>query len=86
MAQKIIGAQNANWKPIARAHRDAGPLLLREGSDCAAFVGAQADDGRWYVGRMEVQPTHFCTILPFDCDDAERPGFGNHIHMNTSLN
>jgi hypothetical protein len=85
MAQRIIGTQNTNWKPIARAEPDAGPLLLCEGAGNPAFVGAQAGDGLWYVGRMEVQPTHFCTIPPFDCDETERPNFGNHVHSITSF-
>jgi hypothetical protein len=77
---------NTIWKPIEQAPRGTGPLLLREGCLQPAFVGARDNNGRWYVGSLEVHPAYFCTIPAFDVDDGERPGLGNNVHLNTSLN
>jgi hypothetical protein len=61
----------SNWRQISEAPRGIGPLLLRAGSgpNDPAYVGYQADDGRWFSGDAEVHPTHFCEIPQFDADD-----------------
>jgi hypothetical protein len=61
-----------NWKPISSATKGVGDLLLRAGTGSIdpAYVGRQADDGRWFCGEVEVHPTHFCEIPLFDADDA----------------
>jgi hypothetical protein len=61
----------SNWRPIGEAERGIGPLLLRAGSGPSdpAYVGYQADDGRWFCGDTEVRPTHYCLIPQFDADD-----------------
>lgn len=63
---------NINWHPIEQAPRGAGPLLLREGASIndPVFVGAQADDGRWFHGEEDVRPSHYCLIPIFDADDG----------------
>ena len=64
-----------NWHRIAEAPKGIGPLLLRAGSGLTdpAYVGYQADDGRWLAAAdniAEVHPTHFCLIPGFDADDG----------------
>jgi hypothetical protein len=60
-----------NWSRINSAPKGIGPLLLRAGPGNLdpAYVGYQADDGRWFCGETEVHPTHYCEIPPFDADD-----------------
>jgi hypothetical protein len=65
----------SNWHPIDKAPKGVGPLLLRAGpgTQDPSYVGYQADDGRWFSAadnRTEVQPTHYCLIPQFDCDEA----------------
>jgi hypothetical protein len=57
-----------NWHRIDEAPKGIGPLLLRDatGPNDPAYVGSQADDGRWFFGDQETHPTHFCTIPLFD--------------------
>lgn len=61
-----------NWHPIEQAPRGAGPLLLRSGASLndPAFIGYQADDGRWFLVDEEVHPLFFAEIPPFDYDDG----------------
>jgi hypothetical protein len=60
-----------NWHRIDQAPKGIGPLLLRAGPGPLdpAFVGHQADDGRWLCADQEVRPTHYCEIPLFDADD-----------------
>ncbi|MBP1092984.1 hypothetical protein [Bradyrhizobium diazoefficiens] len=59
---------NTNWKPIDKAERGMGDVLLRVGAGSLdpAFVGHESD-GRWFdqEGR-EVAPRWFCPIPSFD--------------------
>jgi hypothetical protein len=61
-----------NWRKISEAAKGVGPLLLRAGASLTdpAYVGYQADDGRWLCGDAEVHPTHFCLIPQFDDEAA----------------
>jgi hypothetical protein len=62
----------SNWHSIEKAPKGIGPLLLRAGSGSLdpAYVGYQADDGRWFIDpQNEVHPSHFCLIPQFDADD-----------------
>jgi hypothetical protein len=65
----------ANWRKISEAPKGIGPLLLRAGSGSLdpAYVGFQADDGRWFAAAdnsAEVHPTHYCEIPLLDAEDA----------------
>ena len=62
-----------NWHRISEATKGIGTLLLRDaaGPSDPAYVGYQADDGRWLSGENEVHPTHYCEIPLFDADDDE---------------
>jgi hypothetical protein len=62
----------STWRPINEAEPGAGDLLLRAGPGLLdpAYVGRQRDDGLWYFGDLQVQPTHFAEIPPFDCEPA----------------
>lgn len=70
MENHIVPTQK-NWHRIDAAPRGIGPLLLRNGPDRSilAYVGYQADNGRWFSGEQEVHPTHYCLIPLFDADD-----------------
>jgi hypothetical protein len=61
-----------SWKPIKAAPKGIGPLLLRVGGGPLdpAFVGYQADDGRWFSGDAEVRPAYYFEIPNFDADEA----------------
>jgi hypothetical protein len=61
----------SNWHSIEKAPKGIGPLLLRAGASSLdpAFVGCQADDGRWFAGDAEVSPAYYCEIPQFDADD-----------------
>ena len=66
----------SNWKPIAKAPRGIGPLLLRAGSGSLdpTFVGYQDDDGRWITGpgvEARSAPQFYCQIPEFDCDEVD---------------
>jgi hypothetical protein len=62
----------SHWQPITKAPKGIGPLLLRSGSGPLdpAFVGYQADDGRWFSGDVEVRPAYYRDIPQFDADDG----------------
>jgi hypothetical protein len=68
-----IVADDRNWHPVNEAPKGCGPLLLRAGPGPfdPAYVGHQADDGRWLTGDVEVSPTHYCEIPLFDASDDE---------------
>jgi hypothetical protein len=59
-----------NWRRIETAPKGIGPLLLRADPSSLdpAFVGYQADDGRWFAGAAEVSPAYYCEIPQFDAD------------------
>jgi hypothetical protein len=61
----------SNWRKISEAPRGIGPLLLRAGAGPLdpAYVGYQANDGRWFSGDAEVRPAFYCQIPQFDADD-----------------
>ena len=69
--ETYIVSSATNWQPIAAAEKGIGPLLLRDGAgpNDPAYVGYQADDGRWFFGDAETHPTHYCLIPLFDADD-----------------
>jgi len=62
----------SSWKLVSEAPKGIGQVLLRAGSGPLdpAFVGYQAEDGRWFSGDSEAHPTHFSLIPAFDCDDG----------------
>ena len=64
----------SNWRPITKAPKGIGPLLLRAGPSSLdpALVGYQnPDNGRWFDGEnREAHPVYFCLIPEFDCDEA----------------
>jgi hypothetical protein len=62
-------ADSKNWHRIDQAPKGIGPLRLRAGSGPLdpAYVGYEADDGRWIAAadnRTEVHPSHFAEIPP----------------------
>jgi hypothetical protein len=68
-----------NWQRIDKAPKGIGPLLLRIGTGSLdpAFIGYQADDGRWFSGDSgdaEVHPLYWCAIPLFDADDDGAAG------------
>ena len=68
--EPIVAERNRNR--IDRAPKGIGPLLLRAGPSNfdPAFVGYQADDGRWFSGDAEVRPTYYCETPLFDAGES----------------
>jgi hypothetical protein len=59
-----------NWHRINEAPKGVGPLLCSADAPNGPFyVGYQGDDGRWFCGSAEAEPTHYCKIPQFDADD-----------------
>jgi hypothetical protein len=61
-----------NWHRTENAQKGIGPVLLRGsgGSLDPAFIGYQADDGRWLdTENREIHPVYFCAIPQFDATD-----------------
>jgi hypothetical protein len=71
-AMETIVSNASSWQRIEAAKRGVGPLLLRDGTgpNDPAYVGYQADDGRWMFGDIETKPCYFCQVPPFDSDDG----------------
>jgi hypothetical protein len=68
----VASSNASSWQRIEAAKRGVGPLLLRDGTgpNDPAYVGYQADDGRWMFGDIETKPCYFCQVPPFDSDDG----------------
>jgi hypothetical protein len=69
-----LNTSGQNWHRISAAPNGIGDLLLRNGSDPyqAAYIGRQADDGRWFSGsngEQETRPVYFCLIPQFDANE-----------------